>query len=134
MFSSNSVIILNTIMGPPGQLFFKYCLLSPLHAESICTWYQDLISPTQSEQSSGINLTHLHNSPHWPSAIKSSISCWVLECWQWRWDPRNVKPSRGSFEASMEMRIVRGFGFLLSGKIRDKEGKREATRVWCSLS
>ena len=28
MFSGNSVIILNTIMGPPGQLFFKYCLLS----------------------------------------------------------------------------------------------------------
>ena len=40
-----------------------------------------------------------------------------------------MKPSRGSFEASMEMRTMRGFGFLLSGKIRDKEGKREATRV-----
>ena len=40
-----------------------------------------------------------------------------------------MKPSRGSSEASMEMRIVRGFGFLLSGKIRDKEGKRGATGV-----
>ena len=40
-----------------------------------------------------------------------------------------MKPSRGSSEASMEMRTVRGFGFLLSGKIRDKEGKRGATGI-----
>ena len=29
----------------------------------------------------------------------------------------------------MEMRIVHGFGFLLSEKIRDKEGKRGATGI-----
>ena len=66
---------------------------------------------------------------------RSSISCWVLECWQWRWDPRNVKPSRGSSLALMEMRTVCGFGFLLSRKRRDKEGKRGATGIYgCSLS
>ena len=40
-----------------------------------------------------------------------------------------VKPNHGSSEASMEMRTVRGFGFLLSRKKRDKEGKRGATRI-----
>ena len=60
----------------------------------------------------------------WLGSDRSSISCWFLECWQWRWDPRNVKPNCGSSLASMEMKTVRGFGFLLSGKRRDKEGKR----------
>lgn len=41
-----------------------------------------------------------------------------------------MKPNRRSSLASMEMRTVRGFGFLLSGKRRDKEGKRGATGIW----
>ena len=56
----------------------------------------------------------------WVGGDKISIRCWVLECWQWRWDPRNVKPSRGSSTTSLEMRTLRGFGFLLSGKRREK--------------
>ena len=124
-------------------------ILCPLHAESICT-YQDLISPTQLELNpvalisptaitplidpfdrSQRSLPHNGSPRHWllnlaPLIIltdpsKSSIRCWVLECWRWKGDSRNVKPNRGS-RVYVDWDEECGFRFLLSEKRREKEG------------